>query len=199
MVTLTSEQSDALTELVNIGIGQAAASLNSMVGHHIQLHVPKVYLIQRNTIKQNFHNDFHNLSSVIMQFSGTFEGSAALIFPKESAETLVAYLTDTSEDALDMDELKAGALTEVGNILINGVMGSISNMLQAMLHYSVPDYIEGNIDNLMNIGNQDGDSILIAETVFKINELNVKGTVALFFHVASFETLLQHLDKEISA
>jgi len=199
MVTLTSEQSDALTELVNIGIGQAAASLNSMVGHHIQLHVPKVYLIQRNTIKQNFHNDFHNLSSVIMQFSGTFEGSAALIFPKESAETLVAYLTDTSEDALDMDELKAGALTEVGNILINGVMGSISNMLQAMLHYSVPDYIEGNIDNLMNIGNQDGDSILIAETVFKINELNVKGTVALFFHVASFETLLQNLEKEISA
>jgi len=199
MTTLNNEQTDALTELVNIGIGHAAASLNSMVGHHIQLHVPKVYLAQRNTINKYFHTDFQNISSVIMKFSGPFDGTSALIFPKESAEILVACLTGEPKDSSAMDELKAGALTEVGNILINGVMGSISNMLQTTLQYSVPDYIEGTLDHLIDIDAQIGHSILIAETVFHINELDVKGTVALFFHVESFAVLLQKLDQEIAA
>jgi len=199
MTTLNNEQTDALTELVNIGIGHAAASLNSMVAHHIQLHIPKVYLAQRAMIFKQFQNDSQDISSVLMKFSGSFIGSSALIFPKESAEILVACLTGESKASSAMDELKSGALTEVGNIIINGVMGSISNMLQATLQYSVPDYIEGSLDNLMDIGEQADDFVLIAETTFHINDLNVKDTIALFFHVASFEKLLQKLNQEILA
>ena len=199
MITLTIEQIDILTEFVNIGIGRAAASLNSMINHHIQLHVPKVYLIQKERISHHFPEDFQDISSVNMQFSGEFDGNAVLIFPKESAAKLVSSLTDEPEDSPAMDELKIGVLNEVGNILINGVMGTISNMLQATLNYSVSDYIEGDLDKLLDIGDQENDSILIAETIFKINELNVKGSVALFFHITSFEALLQLLDKEIAA
>jgi len=198
MISLTNEQTDALTELVNIGIGHAAASLNTMVGHHIQLHVPHVYLAQSDAILKNFPDDSDSVSSVIMKFSGNFSGSSALIFPKESAETLVSCLTGEPQDSNDMDELKSGALTEVGNILINGVIGSIANMLEATLQYSVPDYIEGKLESTIDMHHA-SDTVLIAETVFHINELDVKGTVALFFHVESFDTLLQQLEQEISA
>jgi len=199
MITLTNDQTDALTELINIGIGHAAASLNSMVGHHIQLHVPRVYLAHRTMMMQQFHTDFCDTSSVLMKFSGVFGGSTALIFPKESAEILVACLTGETKDSSVMDELKSGALTEVGNILINGVMGSISNMLQTTLQYSVPDYIEGSLDRLIDIGEEAGSSILVAETIFNVHDLHVKGSIVLFFHVSSFALLLQKLDEEMLA
>jgi len=199
MITLTNQQTDMLTELVNIGIGHAAASLNSMIGHHIKLYVPHVYITQRNKVSNHFSSDFKNISSVIMRFSGDFDGKSALMFPKESAEVLVACLTGEPKSSVAMDELKSGALTEVGNILINSVMGSISNMLKTTLHYSVPDYIEGSLDHLMDLGGHIGESVLVAETTFQVKDLHVKGSIVLFFHITSFEMLLEHLNKEIAA
>ena len=39
---LTTIQTDALTELINIGFGRAAASLSKLTGHRVELEVPQV-------------------------------------------------------------------------------------------------------------------------------------------------------------
>ncbi len=52
-------------------------------------------------------------------------------------------------EQLDMDALRAGTFCEVGNIVLNGVMGSISNMLNFDFDYSVPEYLETNSENFM--------------------------------------------------
>lgn len=42
MLELTAMQIDALTEIVNIGVGRAASSLSDIIGAHILLKVPDV-------------------------------------------------------------------------------------------------------------------------------------------------------------
>jgi len=43
---LTASQTDALTELINIGYARAAAALSELTGHRISLEVPEVAVHQ---------------------------------------------------------------------------------------------------------------------------------------------------------
>ncbi len=198
MISLSHEQEDVLSELMNMGVGRAAATLNEMIGHHIHLQVPVVKVILKEQLSQYVGYDVDtSLSSVRMKFQGDIEGNAVLIFPQEAASILVASLTDEPQDSLDMDDLKSGTLTEVGNILISSVMGSMANFLDVTLNYSVPDYLECNEGNLSVLGGQN-DCILLAEASFTIDELKVKGEILLFFHISSFQNLLAYIDRELA-
>ncbi|NEO26772.1 MAG: chemotaxis protein CheC, partial [Kamptonema sp. SIO4C4] len=88
-------QLDALQELVNIGVGQAAGTLNEMVQSHIHLKVPEVSVLSlqeaQSTLESRLNGEF--LSSVQLQFHGNFAGVAQLIFPTDSATKLVTILT----------------------------------------------------------------------------------------------------------
>jgi len=197
MIQLSLDQEDVLSELMNIGVGRASATLNEMVGHHIRLQVPCVKLIRKENLHEYVaYDDDTSLSSVQMNFRGEFDGNAVLVFPQEAASILVSSLTDEPQNPSEMDALKSGTLTEIGNILINAVLGSIANFLDVGLQYSVPDYLECKVDHLCALGGQ-ASTILLAEASFTIDELKVQGDILLFFHVSSFESLLSYVDREL--
>jgi chemotaxis protein CheC len=192
-VDLTHDQLDALKELINIGVGQAAGMLSEMIDYHIRLQIPEVELLpildMQNQQKQRLGSD--PLSAVKLPFSGSFTGNAQLIFPTESAAMLVSVLTGEDVESPDLDSLKISTLSEVGNILLNGVMGSISNILEQQLDYAIPCYEEEDIDHLLSfkIGYSQAH-ILLARTQFDIAELQIQGDIVLFFDVSSFQLLL---------
>ncbi len=196
---LTADQLDALTELINIGVGQAAGMLNEMIEFRIQLQVPWLKLLSSLELQQELGGRLgkERLSSVQLEFSGSFGGNVQLVFPTESAATLVEVLTGEESESPALDELKIGTLTEVGNIVINGVMGSISNILTQSIHYDVPYYIEEDIEHLLPLQGQkfdDNGEFLLAQTRFDIEELQVQGDIILFFHMGSFNALLAAID-----
>ena len=194
---LTADQLDTLTELINIGVGQAAGMLNEMIEFHIQLQVPWVKLLSPRMLQQELGGRLgkDRFSSVQLDFSGSFSGSAKLVFPTESAATLISLLTGEESKSFALDELKIGTLTEIGNIVINGVMGSISNILTQPIHYNVPEYIEEDIQDLLPIEKFDPNTnILLAQNRFDIEELQVQGDIILFFNVGSFNSLLVAID-----
>ena len=190
---LTANQLDALRELINIGVGQAAGMLNEMIEFRIQLQIPVIKLLSAESLRDELLERFgsERLSAVQLGFSGSFAGTAELVFPTESAATLVAVLTGEELGSPDLDSLKIGTLSEVGNIVINGVMGSISNVLEQPLRYAVPSYTEANLDNLVPFKDSgESTAILLAQARFEIEELQVQGDIILFFDIGSFKALL---------
>lgn len=195
---LTDYQIDALTELINIGVGQAAGMLNEMIEFRIRLQVPWLKLLSLLELQQELSDRLGRdlLSSVQLEFDNSFAGTAQLVFPTESAATLVALLTGEEPESPDLDELKIGTLTEVGNIVLNGVMGSISNVLEKAMHYAVPSYIEEDIVHLMPLKESNlNTTVLLAQARFNVEELQVKGDIILFFKVGSFDALLAAIDE----
>ena len=194
---LTPNQLDILTELINIGVGQAASMLNEMIEFPIKLQVPFLKLLSWEELQEKLKErlGIDHLSSVQLEFEGSFAGKAKLVFPTESAATLVSVLTGEEEDSLELNALKIGTLTEVGNIVMNGVMGSLCNMLETPVHYGVPTYTEEDIEDLVIVDNPELNlSILLAQTRFNIEALQVQGDIILFFNVGSFDTLLSIID-----
>ncbi len=196
-MNLTTDQLDALKELINIGVGQAAGMLNEMIEFHIRLQIPVVKLLSPDLLQKELGERIgsEQLSTVKLDFGGSFVGTAELVFPTESAATLVAVLTGEEPGSPDLDSLKIGTLSEVGNILLNGVMGSISNILDQPLKYAVPSYTEDSLENLLPFkNNHDQATVLLAEARFDIEELQLQGDIVLFFDVGSFEVLLEAIE-----
>lgn len=202
MSLITEEQLDALQEFINIGVGRAAGMLNEMVESPIQLNVPVLSVFDGDTLKQEIVRRFNNhcLSVVRLTFSGSFSGSAELVFPTESASTLVSLLTGEERDSPDLDAVKVGTLTEVGNIVINGVLGSLSNLLNRQMKYRLPVYLEDTIEHLLSSNYSfDTDTVfLLAQTKFEIKQLEIIGEIILIFEMRSFDELLSCLDQELS-
>jgi chemotaxis protein CheC len=93
--------------------------------------------------------------------------------------------------------VRVGTLSEVGNIVLNGVMGSIGNILKQHISYTIPTYIEDSIENLLTLDsniNPPPNTILLVRIRFMIQQLQIEGDIILLFEVGSFTALLAAID-----
>lgn len=196
-MNLKPEQTDALIELINIGVGRAAGILNQMLHHHITLEVPNITVRSHPELRKELNAlDQGPVSTVRMKFKGAFSGTTALVFPSASAAHLAAIVSQEDPENSDLDSVRIGTLTEVGNIVINGVMGSITNVLAESVSYSMPLYLEDSVENfLLSHGSDSTSVVLVAQTRFTIEHLQIVGNIILLFE-SSFEALLAAIDRE---
>ncbi len=194
---VTPEQQDALQELLNIGVGRAGGSLNQMLEKPIRLHIPHIQLGKIDELSAEVQKmKDTTLSSVQLPFKGTFSGSSCLLFPTDSAKALVIALTGESEDPDTMDSLREATLTEIGNIVLNGVMGSLANVLNHQIIYSVPFYQESSLQGLLQPTTSDSSDILLwAQTQFTIEEYDLTGDIMLMFGVPDLGLLIQAVNE----
>lgn len=186
---------DAIKELVNIGVGRAAAMLNEITCSHITLQVPTLQVIGLDELDQiDGLSGQERAATVKIDFMGMFTGTTALIFPKESAAALVTAITGEKEDRLELDAIRAETLTEVGNIFINGVMGSIGNFLGQPLTYAPPVYVEETIAGIARTTRFAPDErVLLANTRFFVENINVEGVIVMILEIGSLDVLLEKL------
>ncbi len=192
----TPHHIDVLKELINIGVGRAAGALNEMVNCRVNLEVPSVRVLTPLQFKKETADlGDKKMAAVRIGFEGPFSGTAALVIPPESASKLVNVLTGETAVATDLDSAKEETLREVGNIVINSVMGSLGNILNQYISCSLPAYIENTVKNIFiseKIGN---DTIfLLVRTHFLIEQHQIEGNIILLFTVGSFDVLLSAID-----
>jgi len=189
---LSEEQLDALTEIINIGVGKAANTLNELTESHILLRVPNIQLYEINEIDRvQARYGIDNVAAVIQGFHGKYDGRAALIFPPESALDLVTGVTGEEPEDDDLDAIQAGTLSEIGNIVINALIGTIANLLDDHLDFELSEYMLDSIPNLFikeKIQNPNS-LMLISEVQFIIEKMNINGHIILTFDIDSLETL----------
>ena len=139
MLKLTPEQNDTLTELINIGVGAAASTLNELLQTHISLKVPRIFLCSLDQVAAEISEEMSQRTSIVtLPFDGPVSGSSSLLFPAESAAKLAGIISDEDDEDEDSDLLKEGILMEVGNIVLNAIMGSLGNIFELQISYSFP-------------------------------------------------------------
>ncbi|HNQ30256.1 MAG: flagellar motor switch protein [Methanoregulaceae archaeon PtaB.Bin009] len=194
-MNIDEDSVDAIRELINIGVGRAAGLLNEMTGTHIRLMVPEVRILRyADLVSENRILEQDRLSAVTLKFEGSFSGISMLVFPPDSAAILITALTGEEIRAPDLDALRIETLNEVGNIVNNAVMGSITNVLNERLTYSMPTYLEGSIAQIL--GNRraiDYDWVILAISQFSLADLQVVGTILMIFEIGSLDSLVKRL------
>lgn len=199
-MNLTSDQIDALQELINIGVGEAANTMNYMLHSHIHLQVPSLSVLSLQEARQKLRKEMGNVlvSAVQLAFRGSVTGVAQLVLPADSAAKLVTVAISEIPIFPDLDALKIDTLLELGNVLLNCVVGTISNTLGQTLKYSMPVYLEETIDNIVPADEFDQSaSALLAHASFSIDKFFIYGEMILIFKIESFTALLAVLKSEL--
>ncbi len=193
-VYLEELEQDALTELVNIGVSRAAASLRKMIGHQVLLSVPALEIVSRRVaatlIKERESGE---LVAVRQDFSGAFAGRALLIFPQANSLALVRAVTGDELDAAGVAEMEDEALAETGNIVLYGCLATMANMLQRPLEMSLPAVVRGDGQVLFELSDTEPDSdvgvVLFLYINFSVSGRDIRGYIAMLMDLPSIDAL----------
>lgn len=190
---ISQENIDAIRELVTVGVGRAAAMLNDLTRSHIHLEIPSAKMVSlADLVQEPGYRSQAEYVTVNLSFNGAFSGATALIMQKKPAAVLVSALAGENGQTNDLDLVRAETLVEVGNIIINGVMGSIGNAVSEPLTYGLPEYCEGGIKAVIDRGRYNpGTKIIIATTRFTIQDLSVSGEILIVLGIESLLVLIE--------
>jgi chemotaxis protein CheC len=192
---LSELELDALTELVNLGVSRAANSLREMVGAQVLLSVPSVRLVGRaGAIAILSERETDSLVAVHQLFEGDIVGRALLIFPETQSLELVRAVTGGDLPLEDIIELEQEALAETGNIILNGCLATIANMLQRSLKMSLPEIIRGRSADLFYLPPPPdvGSVVMFVYIDFAVRQRDIRGYLAMLMDLPSL-TMLKEL------
>jgi chemotaxis protein CheC len=196
---LTATHQDALTELINIGYGRAAASLSQLTRRRISLEVPKVAIYEIDKASTALREIMQGeVASVHQIFSGAVSGHALLLLDRQAALTLNSLLIDEKQVSGELHEAEREVLTEVGNILLNACLGVFGNVLQVQMTFSVPRFHVDSVEDVLQtatVHSRELQYALMIHTRFHVRTSNVVGYMMMILGVTSMSRLKVELDK----
>ena len=161
---LEHNQIDALYKLFNKGISRSNTMLKYLSQESpVCLKMSALESLSPQELMKKLDNRIgtNQISSMQLVINGEITGIAMLIFPSDTATTIVNTLADEERQKLDQDAVKTQTLNELGNIFFNGLMGSISTILARGITYMVPRYQEGTFQQLLAADDSDEYSTVL--------------------------------------
>ncbi|MEW6172050.1 MAG: chemotaxis protein CheC [Bacillota bacterium] len=189
---------DALQEIGNIGIGNAATALATFLSTKVRITVPKAVLVPVEDIFQVIGGIENAVAAVLQRVDGDLNGTLLFFFPEANALGLVSHLLGQSPGSMDeIDGMGQSVMKEVGNILTGSFLTAISVMTQLTIIPSVPmftfDMLGSIISSSLLCTGMLEDQVLLIETELSEEDHLASGEFIFFFNVGSLNTLLASL------
>lgn len=196
---LTSDQKDAVAELVNIAFSRTAAALSDLTGNRIEMSVPDVasYPIRElePALRQFVSGD--DVATVHQIFGGPVSGDAFLMLDVDGAGMLVSMLTDAHAPTDKMGSSDREVLAEVGNILLNACLGVFGDLLHVRMTFAVPRLQLESLGLMLNslvVGKDEIKHALLVGTRFFIRDTNINGCLVLVLGMTSLEKFVAEVE-----
>ncbi len=196
---LSEVQLDVLSELFNIGIGQAAASLSDMIADNVDLSVPIVSCLPLDKASIELAKmTSSDISAVKQSFSGEFSGNALLIFPQRDSLELVKAILGTDVSLEHLSELEEDALLEVGNVILNACICTISDILGCEIIGEIPTRQQGSCKQILSMSSENEESyVLLLSMLFSIPNHDIKGTISFIMNMGALQQFISLVDQYV--
>lgn len=198
---------DVLKEVGNIGAGNAATALSSLLNKFIDMKVPSVRVISFQEITELIGGADTTVAAIFLRVEGEAPGSMFFMVPVKEAEELIQKLTGISSFHLEeppYDEMGLSALQEVGNILAGSYLSALSDFTKLNLQPSVPALSIDMAGAILSYGlieiSQVGDYAIVIDTKITEVEQNLPQSTGHFFLLPdpnSFQKLFHSLGVEM--
>jgi chemotaxis protein CheC len=191
---ITEEFTDILQEMVNTGIGKAAVSFSEILDLEINLTFPNLLILNLDELIAFLEKDKDNLHvSVRQMISGGLEGKGIVSFPLKDGKTLVNWLLESSEtESQDFGIMERDTIIEVGNVLINAVACSISDMVEVEAKCEMPEI---DISDQIVLINEESDKSIycLGEGKFSVKGIEIQGMILFILEYKKLEHIISKL------
>jgi chemotaxis protein CheC len=186
-VPLSEEQRDALQELMNISMGQAANALARLINAKITLSIPKIVLVSANEFQRIFQSNDHWFTR--QSFVGLAKGEVLTLLAKDGTNTIGKLL----DYQIPMDERsQEELLLELANILAGACLNVFSSQLGLNTKLSMPTMFS---TQMRQAESYRWISTLLLEVEFQLEATPFDSRVVICLEGQSVDTLISRLNK----
>ena len=169
---MSTFQLDVLQEIGNIGAGNAATALSTLLHRKIDMKVPSVTILSFEEMMEAAGGSEMVAASIFLRLEGEAPGSMFFILPLKQAEFFIHEVTDEVNFSFTnppYSEIALSALQEVGNILSGSYLSALSDFTGLTLLPSVPSLSIDMVGATISYGlielSQTGDIAILIDTV----------------------------------
>ena len=194
MLHVGPDERDAVGEVFNIAIGNAARALSETVGEPVNLSAPVVDFYRFSDMCRQIDEAVQgDVAAVREAFTGPFNGSTYLIFPETKSLELVSRLIgEENADLETFSEMEQDALLEVGNIVLTSCIASIADLLELKIDQaSLPEMRTGTGSSIFDetdCDDSDQENILFLQVDFGLQGQDISGYVIVILNLSSVES-----------
>ncbi|MDT8991115.1 chemotaxis protein CheC [Curvibacter sp. APW13] len=203
---LSELEIDALGEIFNVGVGLAADVMSQMVNETVRLSVPIVEVVSHDQAGLYFVERIKRpLCAIRQTYVGEVTTDAILMFPEDNSLELVRAMVGSDVPVEQLADMERDAMAEIGNIILNAVISSISNTLNLSFDGSLPDVsiidAQGIFTDLVGRSKAGGapSSVLALTIDFALETRQVNGYLAFLLDIPSSERLVVQLARYIES
>lgn len=195
---------DVLKEIGNIGAGNAATALSSLLNKKVDMKVPDVRIVSFNEMMELAGGPESVVAGVFLRIEGDAPGSMFFVLSLQQASTFIQQMMGDSSLSVDKppyEEMALSALQELGNILSGSYLSSLSDFTKLDLYPSVPALSIDMVGAIISYGlielSQVSDYAIVIDTALSEDEHHpsesVKGHFFLLPDPDSFDTIFRSL------
>ncbi|MDF3001275.1 MAG: cheC [Bacillota bacterium] len=199
---LNDVQIDVLREIGNIGAGNAATALSTILDERVEISLPRVRITDFDTAVNALGGAETMTVGVLVNFSGEANGMIMFLLNMEDAKAIMSILIrDEGDDNGQLSELKLSAIKEIGNILGSSYINSISTLTGLTITISIPYIAIDMAGALMSVPiiefGSVGDKVMFIEECFSAEENNLTSNIIMFAEIETLKIIMERLGLEI--
>lgn len=192
---LPEKVSNALTELGNIGAGNAATSLSVMLDTRLVMSVPSVGIYDFNSLENILGSPEKIAAGVLSAVDGDIEAMFLFIIELDEAKKLIKAVLKKDEN-LGTD-MGISVLKEVGNILMGSYLSSLETLTGMKMRCAQPEICIDMAAAILSVPciefGKVSDKALLINSNLKVGDDEIKGYVMMASKLQSFNELLNRL------
>lgn len=190
---------DILTEIGNIGAGNATTALAKLIDGRVDMHVPKVEMLAFKDLAEILGGAEELVAGILLSLEGDIEGSMLFVLENKAAHHLVHKLMGSDGSTLEdcFTEMEQSALVEIGNIISGAYLTAISQLTNLNIIQTVPSLAIDMAGAILSVPAIEfgklGDKALLIESQFEDDEIDVCGYFILIPTLESYTRILKSL------
>ncbi len=189
---------DVLKEIGNIGSGNAASALSTMLNCDTDISVPDVKLLDFGDAV-NFLGGPENVAiGMLVNLTGDISGMMLYVLQHSCASKMTSTIFGTEiEDLANMNDMERSFISEVGNIMSASYINAIASLTGLTIDISVPQMSVDMVGAILSVPAvqfaQIGNKVLFIDDRFVIGGCEVQSNMILVPEMSSLETLFSRL------
>ena len=189
---------DVLREIGNIGSGNAATSLSSMLNTTVEIEVPTISLINYENVSQYLGGKDNEVIGLALGLEADIEGVMLhVVQPRFASRIVNTFYPKEIETLEDINEMDLSAVKETSNITTAAYVNSMASMTNAFINITPPieylDTVENVLKHASNRFDAIGNQVIYIDENLYIGNTQIKSSMILILQIDSLKLLFDKL------
>jgi chemotaxis protein CheC len=195
---LSEFQLSVISEIGNIGAGNAATALSDILADKVMMSVPELKIIDVERMTTILGGPENEVVGILVNMTNDVEGMLLFLLEKDFICLLINVLMDKKiESFSDISEMDMSAIMEIGNILAGSYVGAIGMMTNLDIRLATPQIAIDMVGAILSypaayFGNM-AEKLLFIEEDFLSGDTKIKSHLLIMPEPKSLDIILESL------